>query len=125
MRVLEDTLPKAFLLGNVYGLTYEGKDEGMVFLRERLAEINRRKRIRYALSSRVLNTAQYGVPQIRERVFLIGSREGTQFEFPTPRFTDQNGQSQRSLFELPRYRTAWDAIGDVNTLDQGDSLKVG
>ena len=29
MRVVRDTLPRAFLLENVYGLVYEGKDEGL------------------------------------------------------------------------------------------------
>ena len=125
MRVLEDTLPRAFLLENVYGLTYEGKDEGMVFLRERLSEINRRKKVSYSFSSRVLNTADYGVPQIRERVFLIGSRDGSHFEFPAPRFASQNGQKQPSLFELPPYRTAWDAIHDLNSIEHDDALKVG
>lgn len=126
MRVVEDTLPKAFLLENVYGLTYEGKDEGMVFLRERINEINRNKAVKYSFSFRVVNTAQYGVPQIRERVFLVGSRDGTRFEFPAQRYKDpQAREAQSSLFELPSYRTAWDAIGDLNDIDHGESLRVG
>ena len=125
MRVLEHALPKAFLLENVFGLTYEGKDEGMVFLRETIDEINRTKGVRYSFHFRVLNTAKYGVPQIRERVFLVGSRDGVKFEFPEPRYVDPAEGDQGTLFARPPYRTAWDAIGDLCDLDHGTSLKVG
>lgn len=125
MRVLEDTLPKAFLLENVYGLTYEGKDEGMTFLRDALKEINKRTGASYTFRFEVLNAARYGVPQIRERVFLIGSREGVEFEFPRPRFADpEKHADQHSIFDLEPFRTAWDAIGDLEDINHGDSLKV-
>jgi DNA (cytosine-5)-methyltransferase 1 len=126
MRMLEAALPKAFLLENVFGLTYEGKDEGMVFLRETLAEISRKKGVKYSFFWKVLNTAKYGVPQIRERVFLIGCREGQRFEFPDVRFLDPaSEEAQSSLFDLYPYRTAWDAIGDLDGIDHGDTLRVG
>jgi len=125
MRVLEDTLPRVFLLENVYGLTYEGKDEGMTFLRESIEEINRRTGSNYTFSFRVLNAADFGVPQIRERVFLIGSRDGDDFKFPWPQFKDPDkGPRQESLFELEPYRTAWDAIGDLDPIDHGDALRM-
>ena len=125
MRVLEDTLPRAFLLENVYGLTYEGKDEGMQFLRESLRKINERTGASYSFRFSVLNSADFGVPQIRERVFIIGAREGHDFEFPRPQFSDprKNGD-QETLFELPPYRTAWDALGDLDHIDHGDELNV-
>jgi DNA (cytosine-5)-methyltransferase 1 len=82
MRVLEDTLPQAFILENVFGLAYKGKDEGLVYLRETLEKINRKKKTKYSFEWKVLNAAHFGVPQIRERVFIIGSRDGKKFEFP-------------------------------------------
>ena len=125
MRVLEETLPKAFLLENVYGLTYEGKDEGMRFLRETLDGINERTNSSYSFTFRVLNTADYGVPQIRERVFVLGARDGREFRFPWPQFADPEGTGrQETLFELPPYRTAWDAIGDLDGIDHGEALRV-
>jgi len=48
MRVVEDTLPAAFLLENVEGLAYEGKDEGLKFLLDRLEQINRKAKSHYA-----------------------------------------------------------------------------
>lgn len=123
MRILEETLPKAFLLENVPGLAYKGKDEGYRFLVEYLDEINARQGTSYSLSFAKLNAADYGVPQIRERVFLIGSRDGRQFEFPAPRFAPDDSMN---LFNLPRYRNAWDAIGDLEseTNDKDPSLRV-
>ena len=98
MRVLEDTLPAAFILENVFGIAYKGKDEGLVFLRERLEDINRRKKTKYSFEWKVLNAANYGVPQIRERVFIIGSRNGKKFEFPLPRFGFGKDESQKYFF---------------------------
>ena len=126
MRVLGDTLPKTFLLENVFGLTYDGKDEGMTFLRECIEEINRANNVNYSFTWKVLNTARYGIPQIRERVFLIGARGGAAIEFPAPRYADPaDARDQSSLFQLPPFRTAWDAIGDIEHLADEDALKVG
>lgn len=125
MRVLEGTLPRAFILENVYGLTYEGKDEGMQFLRDSLAEINARTGSAYSFQFKVLNTADYGVPQIRERVFIVGARDGQEFRFPDPQFADPEQQGvQATLFSLEPYRTAWDAIGDLEDIDHGLDLRV-
>jgi DNA (cytosine-5)-methyltransferase 1 len=126
MRMVEETLPKTFLLENVYGLAYDRKDEGMTFLRDRIAKINESKGVRYSFSFKVLNTAHYGVPQIRERVFIIGSRDGSVFRFPQPRYADpETASEQSSLLDISPYRTAWDAIGDLNDCEHDDSLRVG
>src|SRR5438552_939897 len=41
LRVLRDARPRAFLLENVYGLAYDGKDEGLRHLLDGIAQINR------------------------------------------------------------------------------------
>ena len=113
MHILESALPQAFLLENVFGLAYKGKDEGLIFLEQTLETINKEHGTNYSFRWAVLNAADYGVPQIRERVFVIGSRDGRDFTFPPPRFSKQD-TDQISLFnQLPTYRTAWDAIGDL------------
>jgi len=125
MRVVEDSLPRAFLLENVQGLAYKGKDEGFLYLQQRIEEINKRKGVNYSFEARVLNAADFGVPQIRERIFIIGSREGTRFQFPAPRFANPNLETpQGSVFKLPAYRNAWDAIGDLNDVEHGKELDV-
>jgi len=119
MRVLNDTLPKAFVLENVFGLAYKGKDEGLRFLENALLLINKNNSVNYSFKWKVLNAADYGVPQIRERVFIVGHIEGKEFSFPSRKFFNPAKESnQTSLFEKSQpYRTAWDAIGDLDELD--------
>ena len=123
LRVLRDTQPKAFLLENVYGLAYKGKDEGLRHLLEGIEQINRQVGTKYSVTWKMLNTAQYGVPQIRERVFLIGSRDGTAFQFPAPTHALASGIGPLDTVEP--YRTAWDAIGDMPRHPDEPSLTVG
>ena len=70
LRVLRDTRPKAFLLENVYGLVYKGKDEGLQHLLGGIERINREVGTNYRVTWKLLNAADFGVPQLRERVFL-------------------------------------------------------
>lgn len=128
MRVLEDTLPESFILENVFGLAYKGKDEGLQFLKDRLQHTNKKNKVNYSFNWKVLNSAHYGVPQIRERVFIVGSRDGKQFNFPEPRFYICDEEKPATLFNLDRQpaRTAWDAIGDLDDpKDDPSTSKVG
>ena len=86
LRILRDALPRAFLLENVYGLAYEGKDEGLRYILDGIAQINRATGANYKVAWKIINTAEHGVPQIRERVFMVGSREGQEFRFPEAAF---------------------------------------
>jgi DNA (cytosine-5)-methyltransferase 1 len=96
------------LLENVEGLAYEGKDEGLRLLLDAIERVNRRTKSKYKPVVQVLNAAEHGVPQIRNRVIIVGARDGTTFRFPVPRFAESPDLAR----PLP-YRTAWDAIGDL------------
>lgn len=128
MRVLEETLPHGFILENVFGLAYKGKDEGLQFLKNRIAKINRKSGVNYSFTWKVVNSAHYGVPQIRERVFIIGARNGKIFEFPEQKFSIPNEDSELPLFKIENdpVRTAWDAIGDLDDpSESSQKSKVG
>jgi DNA (cytosine-5)-methyltransferase 1 len=74
LRLLADIQPKAFIFENVFGLlTIEN---GEVF--KKLCKLLERPcpSLSYTLSIFRLNAADYGVPQFRDRVFIIGSRNG-------------------------------------------------
>ncbi|MBI1946381.1 MAG: DNA cytosine methyltransferase [Deltaproteobacteria bacterium] len=123
LRILEDTRPRAFLLENVAGLNFNGKEEGYRFILDEIAKINARMGTKYTVTSKVVNAAWYGIPQTRERIILVGSRDGTPFRFPDPAFHDPDGQA--TLFEGTQpYRTAWDALGDLKTPTDIDELAV-
>lgn len=125
LRVLRDASPKTFLLENVYGLAYQGKDEGLRHLLDGIAQINHETGTNYAVSWQVINCADYGVPQIRERVFMIGSREGKTFKFPKPTHAAHDNIKE-DLFssKLEPHRTAWDALGDLPEPEDPEALKV-
>jgi DNA (cytosine-5)-methyltransferase 1 len=113
LRILRDTQPRAFLLENVYGLAYAGKDEGLRHILDGIDQINREVGTRYKVNWRVVNCAEYGVPQVRERVFLVGSRDGREFRFPETTHAKADAINA-DLFSMKEpYRTAWDAIGDL------------
>jgi len=124
LRVVRETLPKVLLLENVEGLKYAGKDEGLQLLLKELASINDTEGTAYRPYVDVLNAANFGVPQLRERVFVVAHRDGRSFTFPEPTHTSSE-DAQSSLLDagLEPFLTAWDAIGDLKT-SSGEDLKV-
>lgn len=121
LRVLRDTQPKAFLMENVAGLAYRKKDEGLVLLRTTIESINRAVGTSYSMALALLKASDFGVPQDRERVFIIGQRDGTEFRYPTP--THSTGPD-RLIGSEPAH-TAWDAIGDLEADDAPDLRMTG
>ncbi len=125
LRVVEDIRPRAFLLENVQGLAFSGKDEGLRLLLDGLNVINKRTKSNYRPVVRVLNAADFGVPQLRERVFVIAAREGNPFVFPTATHGDES--SEGPLFGAAGrepHRNAWDAIGDLPQDPRGEQLEM-
>src|ERR1043165_4684938 len=57
LRVVEEALPRAFVLENVGGLAYAGKDEGLRLLLERIERLNEKKRTKYRPVWKVLSAA--------------------------------------------------------------------
>ncbi|MFZ1989389.1 MAG: DNA cytosine methyltransferase, partial [Alphaproteobacteria bacterium] len=122
LRVLGDTMPKAFLLENVAGLAYRGKSEGIEAIRRGVAAINRKTSAGYTLSVCALNAVDYGVPQLRERVFVIGARDGQRFTFPDPtHFSPERIEAQRYG---QRFRTTWDALADLEASPNDEDLSM-
>lgn len=111
LRVLRDARPRAFLLENVMGLAYAGKSEGLDLIRRGVEQVNAETGARYSFHVKALNAADYGVPQMRERVVIVGARDGAPFVFPEPTHGPNAAGPDGS--EAEPYRTAWDALGDL------------
>ena len=81
--------PKTFVMENVKGMVnWQG---GHVMLQlARLFNEPLDSGERYDVTSSVLNAANFGVPQSRERVFIVGTRLETKFEFPSPTHSRQH-----------------------------------
>ncbi len=123
LRVLRDTLPKTFLLENVYGLAYKGKSEGLDRILASIKQINVETGSNYRPVWQVIDTASYGVPQNRERVFIVASRDGTTFKFP--KVTHGAPDDLLVGADIEPYRTTWDALGDLPERPNDPSLRMG
>lgn len=77
-RALEEIRPKVFFFENVFGFVYKPHQAAFNLLKTRADELG------YELTYKVVNTANYGVPQIRERFICVGVRRdiGKHFVFP-------------------------------------------
>jgi DNA (cytosine-5)-methyltransferase 1 len=120
LRVLRDLRPRAFLIENVAGLAYRGKDEGLRLVQHVLDAINREAGTGYHADLLVLNAADFGVPQLRQRAFLVGARDGTRIGPLIPTHGEPATGEQLDLLgpaRLQTYLTAWDAIGDLEDDD--------
>lgn len=76
--ILEAKRPRAFLLENVKRLTTH--DNGNTFA----VILDRLKRLGYTVYHKVFNSLDFGVPQKRERIYIVGFKEPIQFTFPKP-----------------------------------------
>lgn len=94
--------PKAFVFENVRGILSSKSGEDFELICHSFREIG------YSLFWRVLNAADYGVPQMRERLFLVGIRSdiGIEFRFPRPTHGPDSVRKRA-------YVTAGDAISDL------------
>ncbi|MFM0325488.1 DNA cytosine methyltransferase [Caballeronia glebae] len=119
LRVLEEARPRAFLLENVEGLAFGGKDEGLRLLLAAIKRINETTGTNYCPVVITLNAADFGVPQTRNRVFVIGARDGTVFVPPVPTHHDPEDVSLIG----ESWMTAWDAIGGMKE-PKDDNLRL-
>lgn len=62
---------------------------------------------------------------MRERVFLVGSRDGLPFVFPKPTHGVTDTEDLFQIDSLLPYKTTWDAIGDLPQQNSDPSLRVG
>lgn len=98
--------PKAILIEQVKGLM-SAKDlhgaKGGVFARL----IEELDKLEYVPKWKIILAADYGVPQLRQRVFIVAMKNPNDFAFPNP--THCPPDVNNSLFPLPPYVT----VGDV------------
>lgn len=104
VRFVKELKPTWFVLENVWGLTNmeDGKTKHMIE--------DGFRALGYEVNSKVLWASDYGVPQNRNRFFMVGNRHGIKYEFPEP---------------LDKKVTVEEAIGDLPDLENGEMLDKG
>lgn len=106
-RVLSILKPRLFLFENVSGLLSMQGGKLIETIKDEF------RRLGYIVKSKLLNAADFGVPQFRDRVILVGMKNKNSFEYPQEEYGE-------GLFLQP-YRTVEDAFSDMPVLSSGES----
>ncbi len=119
LNVVEVALPRVILLENVKGISwnaYGRQRSGLELIKDGIERINRKKGTEYKLQDFYINSADYGVPQIRKRIFIVADINGKMLDMPSPICGYADG--------LEPYRNSWDAIGDLDTNEWSADLQI-
>lgn len=114
VRAVKDANPLVFVVENVPPLLKS--EEGRQI-------ISRTRKLGYQVEGRVLNSADYGVPQVRKRTIIIGSRIGP-VKFPEQTHVDPKKRDEKTK-HLPAWTTVRDAIGDLPFEPTNENLHLG
>ncbi len=121
LRLVLELRPKFFVMENVPGLV-TGRHKGI--LTDLISSFFENG---YTVEHdyQVLNAAEFGVPQNRRRLFLLGCRRGRklpQYPIPTTRPAGSSGRMCASGRTLPSGPTVFDAIGDLPEVEEYEEL---
>lgn len=118
--------PKAFVIENVKGILSRKNVEG-----KKVIDIIKQtfSQLGYFVEVWLLNAAEYGVPQIRERVFIVGNNIGKELGFPLKTHSINllnEKPNQLSILESVDFLPAislWDAISDLPLLNAREGVE--
>jgi DNA (cytosine-5)-methyltransferase 1 len=119
-RLLEEIKPKAFVFENVRGLASANDGEDFEIIKQQFSDAG------YTINDSVLNAANYGVPQTRKRLFVIGFLNSRKPYFPEP----SHVEAKNPITGKSSWVTAAEALHDLNvdaelTSDEGYANAVG
>lgn len=120
-RALNEIRPKVFFFENVFGFVYKPHKAAFDLLKERAEEYG------YEITYKVVNTADYGVPQTRERFICVGVRRdfAAKFIFPEPTHYNPEIPDQFDSHKKP-WVTCREAIGDLDyPLPEDEEMQAG
>lgn len=80
LRILKHHKPKVFFLENVKNLVSHDKGNTFKIILNKLKELN------YNVFHKVLNAKDFGLPQNRARIYIVGFLDNVNFTFPEPTF---------------------------------------
>lgn len=119
-RIIKDLNPKVFIYENVVGLA--SMDGGRLL--KNIVKIF--EGYGYKIYIKILNAADYGVPQTRKRIFIVGTKLDKEYKFPEP---DKRINSSKAIdddivdSEIRNYTSIGEALGDLPSLSPGQELK--
>jgi len=114
MKILKHVRPKAFVFENVTGLLSARSSSGEKIV-EQLKQAFRD--IGYSVEAEVMNAADYGVPQRRKRVIIVGLLGEHKFHFPMPTHNSTG-------IGLKKYVSVSEALGDLPAATENENDRV-
>lgn len=109
-------IPEFFVMENVPGILTMRKGDAIKEIIEAFTEIGYRVNVPIKL-----NAEEFGVPQRRKRVFIIGSLEEISIPQPSPLFYMPSVKTP-NMWNLPVAITVRDAIGSLPELENGEEV---
>lgn len=103
-RIINEIRPKFIVMENVKGILT--LDNG-AYLQNVLSILMESG---YNVEHKLINMADYGVPEVRERVIIIGNRVGLPVRFPKPDHSDNPNDN------LPAWENCWDVLRDLESM---------
>lgn len=113
-RILNEVRPKIFVYENVKGLLSMQGGNLIKQIKSLFESIG------YNVQMQLLNAADYGAPQIRERIILVGTLDGYVFNYPKPTHYDPSAYANPKRGLKP-YVTLGEALGDLPSINSGES----
>jgi DNA (cytosine-5)-methyltransferase 1 len=111
LRVIRDKKPKFFVAENVKGLLSMEKGKVINLIVKDFEDLG------YKVDYKVLNAAEYGIPQMRQRVIIIGNRIGVKNPFPTPTHYIDNPETGKE-----KCPTVEEVIGELANIPLSEKI---
>lgn len=127
-KVIEAKKPKYFVLENVKSIMSHNQGKTMATIKQKLKDFTE-----YNIAFEVLNTMHYGIPQHRQRLYIIGVRKDLPkfkllpFTKPLPpvrEFLDTNDVGDINKCLIPRRKQVVDAIVEKKNIDMSDDWVI-
>jgi DNA (cytosine-5)-methyltransferase 1 len=114
---IERLEPKFFLFENVHGFTYKPHRSALEFLE------NESDKLGYKTFHKVLNSADYGVPQVRKRFICVGIKKSlNNFTFPYPSHSGPSNSNK----DTENWITCGEVLNDIDIiLDDDKKMQAG
>lgn len=108
VRVVDTLKPKTFVMENVARMASHNKGNTIKEIVDSFVKIG------YSVQYKILQAADFGVPQKRQRIFIVGTRNDLNLSFEFP----------KTIYEIEEYMTVEEAISDLPKLESGENSNI-
>lgn len=113
-RALKELMPKLFIYENVKGLLSMNKGQLFNEIKDLFGSLG------YDIQAKIINAADYGVPQLRQRVIIVGTLDNIKFNFPQPTHFSYSESDDLFFRNKKKYLTLEDALSDLPLIKNGE-----